>query len=489
MAITYKSQGGGVSTETSGAALSPLCPATVDAGDILILHIFWEGTTTAPSPPGAWTILGSSPYVIETTIARHWVYGKIADGTEDGAAIACGSPAVTTQRGARIYSFAGRTDGTITSLVNGFAHLSHATDPAMPTVTTTQAGALAVALVAQNDNNTFGNPTGESGGDWVEALAAEFSANLTPGFSMGICSATPTGNPGTISGGTIATTNDPVGVIGFQIKASSNTTLDVTEAVYVFTTQDAGLQAQRKLDVTQATYSFTPADVTFQITRTIQVDEAVYVFSTEPAGLTVQRKLDVTEAVYTFTGADVTFIKGYNFVVDEAVYSFTESDVTFLIGRVFQVDAASYSFTTQDAAFLRGLIFVVDPASYSFNTSDASILAQRTLSGTEAVYLFTTQDADLEHGIGGGNTNFDVEPAVYSFSGSDVGLIKQSLLNVEPAVYLFTSASVDFSVVVKETITFGSPVESPSLSSEISEVSSHSRISRLRRNSKIENDI
>jgi hypothetical protein len=219
MAITYKSQGSGVSTETSGAALSPLCPATVDAGDILIAHVFWEATTTAPSTPSGWQLL-SGPHVIETTIARHWVYGKIADGSEDGAAVAFGNPAVTTQRAARIYSFAGRVSGTIGEIVRGFAHLSHATDPAMPTVTTTKAGALAVALVAQNDNNAFGNPTGESGGDWVEAVA-EYTVALTPGLSLGIETATPTADPGTISGGTMATTNDPCGVIGFEIKDSN----------------------------------------------------------------------------------------------------------------------------------------------------------------------------------------------------------------------------------------------------------------------------
>lgn len=219
MAIAYKSQGAGVSTETSGAALSPLCPATVDAGDILIAHVFWEGTATAPSTPGTWTLL-HGPELIQTTIARHWVFGKIADGTEDGAAVAFGNPAVTTQRAARVYSFSGRTDGTITQLVSGFAATSHATDPQMPTVTTTEAGNLAVALVAQNDNNAFTAPTGETGGDWVEAVA-EYTVALTPGFSIGIETCTPTADPGTVTGGSMATTNDPCGVIGFQIRQSA----------------------------------------------------------------------------------------------------------------------------------------------------------------------------------------------------------------------------------------------------------------------------
>lgn len=190
----------------------------VDAGDVLIAHIFWEGTTTAPSTPLGWTLL-DGPRVIETTIARHWVFGKIADGTEDGTSITFAlAPAVTTQRGARIYSFSGRVGGTITDLVVGFAATSHATDPQMPTVTTTVAGSLAVALVAQNDNNTIDSATGESGGDWVEAVA-EFSANLTPGLLLQIQTAA-MASVGTISGGTFNTANDPVGVIGFEIRPS-----------------------------------------------------------------------------------------------------------------------------------------------------------------------------------------------------------------------------------------------------------------------------
>lgn len=228
MAIAYKSQGAGASTETSGAALSPLCPAVVDANDILIAHVFWESNVTSPSTPSGWTLL-SGPHLIETSVARHWVFGKIAAGTEDGAAVAFGTPAVTTQRAARVYSFSGWVSGTITELVTDFSHQSHATDPQMPSVTTTRTGAMAVSLVAQNDNNAFVNATGETGGDWVEAVA-EYTVALTPGFSLGIQTCIPTANPGTVSGGTIATTNDPCGVIGFQILTQPAVPVTVTPA-------------------------------------------------------------------------------------------------------------------------------------------------------------------------------------------------------------------------------------------------------------------
>jgi hypothetical protein len=219
VAIAYKSQGAGVSSETTGVSLSPACPAVVDANDILICHVFWEGVVDAPSTPAGWSLL-DGPRVIETTIARHWVFGKLAAGTEDGAAVTFATtPVSVNQRAARIYSFSGYSAGTLADVVPAasFSATSHATDPAMPTVTTTVAGALAVALVAQNDNNAFASPTGETGGDWVEAVA-EYTAALTPGMSLGLETCTPTANPGTVTGGTMATTNDPCGVIGFEIR-------------------------------------------------------------------------------------------------------------------------------------------------------------------------------------------------------------------------------------------------------------------------------
>jgi hypothetical protein len=219
VAITYKSQGAGVSTETTGVSTAPACPAVVDANDILRADVYVEGTSLAPSTPAGWTLV-DGPRVVETTISRMWVFGKIADGSEDGAAVTFISlPVSTVMRGARIYSYAGYVSGTITDVMRGFAFSSHATDPQMPSVTTTVAGALAVAFVAQNDNNALAAATGESGGDWVESVA-EFVAALTPGFVLQAQHAT-MASPGTISGGAVAATNDPSGVIAWEIRPNA----------------------------------------------------------------------------------------------------------------------------------------------------------------------------------------------------------------------------------------------------------------------------
>ena len=218
MATAWASQGTAVGTETSGGNCNPTCPATVNAGDILLGFVYFEGTTTAPTTPSGWTLL-DGPRTVESTIGRMWVFGRIADGTEDSTAISFGTQAVTTMRCAQIERYTGRVSGTIEELVRGFAFLSHATDPQMPSVTTTVADSLAVAMVIQNDNNALAAATGETGGDWVES-AAEAVFALTPGAVIQAQHATMT-SVGTISGGAVAATNDPSGVIAFEVRPSA----------------------------------------------------------------------------------------------------------------------------------------------------------------------------------------------------------------------------------------------------------------------------
>jgi len=67
MAVAYKGEGNGVTTEASSGDLNPTCPATVDAGDVLIAHVAYEGVATTPSTPAVdslnnrWVCDGGKP--------------------------------------------------------------------------------------------------------------------------------------------------------------------------------------------------------------------------------------------------------------------------------------------------------------------------------------------------------------------------------------------------------------------------------------------
>ena len=102
MPAAFVDAGAGVLTATSGAACSPLAPATVNAGDILIIQAFYGGDTATPSTPSGTTLLdGPRSLSTPATNGRVWTYGKVADGTEDGAAFALGTQAVATPRRGR----------------------------------------------------------------------------------------------------------------------------------------------------------------------------------------------------------------------------------------------------------------------------------------------------------------------------------------------------------------------------------------------------
>jgi hypothetical protein len=223
MAIARKGIGAGSSTETSSADLAPVCPAVVDANDILLAQILYLDVTTTPSTPSGWDLV-AGPYDVGTTaVGRMWAYARLADGSEDGDAISFGTAGGTAGRAGRIYSFSGYVSGTITDLIpsGSVSGISHATDPQGPTVLTDVAGALAVALTCQNDNNTEEAIAGMSGGTWAD-FQSFIDANLgAAGLHIDYQACIPTADPGTVSGGATVAANDPACTIGLQIRPSA----------------------------------------------------------------------------------------------------------------------------------------------------------------------------------------------------------------------------------------------------------------------------
>jgi len=283
MAIAYKSAGTGVATEADGGNLAPTCPAVVDANDILILHCYYEqDTVTQPTAPSGWTLIASA--IVVDTVGRHWIYAKLADGTEDGTAISLGSPGYTTMRTARIYSFSGWLFGTIAQNIGTVTTTSHATDPQMPTVQTLQAGHLAIALIFQADDNGMASATGATGGTWTQRALYEQLAT-TPDSALALYDCTPTANPGTVSGGGIATANDPTGSIGFPI-GYVNTAPTTTLNTPVDTAINQGVNQMLSFQATDTESDEVEYEVQVDTVNTFNSGNLIDVFSATNFGFT-----------------------------------------------------------------------------------------------------------------------------------------------------------------------------------------------------------
>jgi hypothetical protein len=221
MAVAYASAGAGNGTETSGAQLQLTCPATVAANDVLIAHVTHLDITSSPTAPANWDLLyGPANLGTGTAVGRSWVYGKLAVGNEDGVTLDWGNPAVGSGRYGRIYSFSGYSSGVLADLVGGFSDTPTEGTIPLPTVTTSIAGALAVALLTQDDNNSFAAAGAVTGGTWAEPVAEFVSTTIgAQGCVTGIQTCTPTADPGTVTGGTANATADEGSTIGFEIRA------------------------------------------------------------------------------------------------------------------------------------------------------------------------------------------------------------------------------------------------------------------------------
>lgn len=245
MPAAFVDAGAGFLTVSASADCAPVAPATVNPGDILIAHAFYGGNSVAPNTPSGYTLLdGPRELGTPATNGRVWVFGKAADGSEDGAAAAMGVQAVTTPRRGRVYRFTGAPSGTIGNIVLGFGFATAATAAVTDTsVTTTGTNSLACQLVAVADDNAMGAFTGMSGGTWAEATAEFTSSTGTPDTCMQLQTAT-VASAGTIDGGSFTMSfADPWGVVGFYILSVITTTVVAGTATLAAPTVQAGAEA------------------------------------------------------------------------------------------------------------------------------------------------------------------------------------------------------------------------------------------------------
>lgn len=235
MLPSYASKGAMSGIATSGATHNVPCPAIVTAGQLLIAHLMYENVAIAPTTPSGWTLLHGPE---GTTGRRIWVFGRIADGTEDGSNIdfGTGTPASANNRYGIIYSFNDVRSDTIANIVGDFSTSEVSSNTlADQSVTTPEADCLAVNLVGIQDDRVIDAFTGMTGGTWAEASAEDTSSAFTPDQTMQIQVADMP-SAGTIDGGTTSAggASTPWNVTGFYIRGTVSAPLSDTDNFFAF---------------------------------------------------------------------------------------------------------------------------------------------------------------------------------------------------------------------------------------------------------------
>lgn len=197
----------GAASAADGADPTPGYPASISAGNLLLAHLLIRNTTATATTPDGWTLIDGPD---SNGASRQWIFAKSASGSESG------SLTIDTNQGAGILAFAQihrftdwKNDATMANNFEGLVFESSAgsTTVSDAGVTTSGADRLAVNFISLGNSLAMASFTGETGGDWTEAVAEARTTTANNGTlqlqTAGMASAgTVDGGSQTISGST-----------------------------------------------------------------------------------------------------------------------------------------------------------------------------------------------------------------------------------------------------------------------------------------------
>lgn len=216
---------------TAGGSL----PVSMTIGNLVVLQVLQDGSTSdavtisaasngveaLDGTASSLTFVGAFPVGSPTAAIQHLWIGR-ARATTNSVTVT-GANSTSEDVYVRLYEFSGVNTGTALSdvienstagnAVNGAGTGTSVTDTG---VTTTGADRLALQFVAVDDDNSLDPFSGESGGDWAEAVAEFAEASGTDG-AIQLQTAT-IASAGTINGGSLTMgASDNWGVVGFAL--------------------------------------------------------------------------------------------------------------------------------------------------------------------------------------------------------------------------------------------------------------------------------
>lgn len=197
MAITFQSR---TTAKAATSSVSIAFPASIAAGDFLLLVVVDQATPTTDPPAGGWTSCGT-PIAGSAQIIR--CYYKVADGTESGTNQSVVWPGAVNYQ-VTIIRFT-PTAGSLFSSTSHWQTWLHSGTQATSVAPATAAPAGAMSVSIGGCYNSPVAPSATESGSWTEicdlaqgtpheGMAVAYLAGATPAACTFSWSSTPTGD-------------------------------------------------------------------------------------------------------------------------------------------------------------------------------------------------------------------------------------------------------------------------------------------------------
>lgn len=157
----------GPSQNTGTTTVDVQCMATVNSNDYLMLHILIRAIGGSANTPDGWSLVGSNSSL---GWGSTFIFERLADGSEGSSTVSVTTTGGAGNRSARIYRFSGVSPTAPFTESFDFGTGTSATIPDVAVIALGDAR-LAVNFVSLPASTTTSSFTGETGGDWTEAVA------------------------------------------------------------------------------------------------------------------------------------------------------------------------------------------------------------------------------------------------------------------------------------------------------------------------------
>lgn len=461
MALGTPSVGGIAYSAQNGTSVSPAYPASIAAGDALLLVVGQKPSTAnagGVTTPSGWTLLSDNLAQggYGTTIGADVgntnlrVYTKdVVNGTETGNLavtlsvnnVSWGVIVRVPAAGGTIlyvHSEGADTTGAASMSVTGSPNLEVTTGDVylasfcMPTdaVTGWSAFTIAQSGITMGTEAQLAFPDSGTGND-IGGLI--FYGPVTSGSSTAAATMSAT------AAGTVTNVRGPGTIVRVRELAALN--LNAEPTAYSITGVAATLLDNKHLTAESATYAVTGSNATLARALMVNAEPGSYALTGFDATLVKDRDLNAEPGSYALTGIAVTFEivgSGKELIAEVGTYSVTGSDAQLAFGDVFNAESGSYDITGSDASLLQGLTLSADPANYNLSGANATLVTDDTLSLESGSYSITGSDATLML-----EYMFNAETGTYAVTGNPAEFFSGIVLNAESASYNVTGFAAE----------------------------------------------
>jgi hypothetical protein len=450
-------------------------PATVNAGDLLVI-LFTTGGGTSVTNPSGWTEEYNAAI---DTVSNAFCTAKLAAGDEGGTTVNLAT-ADSVRGAAQVYRISGWFGTLATGLDSAIAAAAFGSTPNPPSLNPSEwdeedtlymavahLGAFGRTISAYPTNYTDGTFTSDGAGvcgtgsarrelaaasddpgaftlssfDWARAATIAIRPAAPPPAEPELTNPTATATGATTAD--LAVTTDTDNGTLYAVVTTSDT---APSAAQVKAGQDH-TGAAAAFDDSQAISSTGEKEFnatglsagTLYYAHFMHEDDSAN--QSDVASSTAFRtyyELAAETAVFALTANDATLDAGYALPANTGTFVLMGASTAFRNDYVLPAAAASFAVSAQDATLLRGYPFPADTGAFTLTANDTSLIADYGLAAETGEFALTGEDTALDRGF-----ILPADTAAFAVSGEDATLLTQRVITAGTGAFTLTGGSLN----------------------------------------------